>query len=67
MCVVYSWEGAECDYPGACDTISNGEICGQYLDNVRLTSDGVAYMIERADDFPAWLLEAHDIDPQFTN
>jgi hypothetical protein len=62
VCVVYSWEGAECDYPVSCTTWTNGELCGQYLDNVRLTSDGVMTLIDNAEDYPAWLLEAHGIE-----
>lgn len=51
---VHSWDSYETDYPVARE-------CGQYLDNVRLTPDGRDYM--RENDFPAWLMAAHGIDP----
>lgn len=65
VCVVYSWEGAECDYPVYCNTITNGEICGQYLDNVRLTYEGELHMLGA--DYPTWLLEAHGVSEKTDN
>lgn len=58
VCVVYSWEGAECDYPVACT-------CGQYLDNVRLTYEGELHMLGA--DYPTWLLEAHGVSETTDN
>lgn len=63
---VHSWDSHETDSPVACNTISNGQVCGQYLD-VDLTSYGRNTIIDPTYDFPAWLIEAHGIDPQFTN
>lgn len=56
--LVHSWDGHETDSPVACCTISNGEVCGQYLD-VDLTREGREYTLEN--DFPQWLLEAHNL------
>lgn len=57
---VHSYDGHETDSPVACCTISNGEVCGQYLD-VDLSRYGREYTLDPANNFPAWLLEAHGV------
>jgi hypothetical protein len=52
---IYSWQGAESDYPVSCGG------CGQYLSNVDLTSEGVAELLDPDNGYPEWLKRAHAV------
>lgn len=56
-----SWDNHVTDSPASCTTISNGVYCGQYLD-LDLSIEGGKYLLDPANNFPAWLIEAHGLE-----